>query len=93
MPRQYDACPECKESLQGKRIPQAYIDEGFYSPDAKYYRREIGVEIWGVYDGVLFWQCPDCGFAWARYFGAAVNLNRMSEQYAREHNEARRDPL
>jgi hypothetical protein len=25
-----------------------------------YYTEVIGVEIRGVYDGVLFWQCPKC---------------------------------
>lgn len=29
--------------------------------------RTIGVEIRGVYDGVLFWQCPDCGTRWHRW--------------------------
>lgn len=29
--------------------------------------RTIGVEIWGVYDGVLFWRCPDCGGSWHRW--------------------------
>lgn len=29
--------------------------------------RKIGVEIRGVYDGVLFWQCPDCGGRWHRF--------------------------
>lgn len=29
--------------------------------------RAIGVEIRGVYDGVLFWGCPDCGGSWHRW--------------------------
>lgn len=28
---------------------------------------KIGVEIWGIYDGVLFWQCGVCTKAWHRY--------------------------
>jgi hypothetical protein len=27
----------------------------------------IGVKIPEIYDGVLFWQCPDCGKAWHRW--------------------------
>lgn len=29
--------------------------------------RIIGVEIKGLYDGVLFWQCPDCRGRWHRW--------------------------
>ena len=28
---------------------------------------KIGVEIWGVYDGVLFWRCGVCDRAWHRF--------------------------
>jgi len=27
----------------------------------------IGIEVQGVFDGVLFWQCPDCGAQWHRF--------------------------
>jgi rubredoxin len=27
----------------------------------------LGVEISGVYDGVLFWRCTACGHAWNRW--------------------------
>lgn len=27
----------------------------------------IGVEISSVYDGVLYWMCPACGWAWQRW--------------------------
>jgi hypothetical protein len=26
--------------------------------------RTIGVQVRGLYDGVLYWQCPDCGGRW-----------------------------
>lgn len=29
--------------------------------------RVIGVEIRGVYDGVLIWHCPDCAHQWHRW--------------------------
>ena len=27
----------------------------------------IGVEVRGVYDGMLYYQCPDCGGRWRRF--------------------------
>lgn len=32
-----------------------------------HFSRKIGVEVPGVYDGVLYWQCPDCGWRWHRW--------------------------
>jgi len=29
--------------------------------------RKIGVEVQGVYDGVLFWRCADCNKAFHRF--------------------------
>lgn len=46
-------CPQCGADF-------AYGETGQYS-------RKIGVEIQGVYDGVLFWQCPDCQGRWHRF--------------------------
>jgi hypothetical protein len=62
-----NVCPHCNSSLIGDPIPQEYIDRGYYRPGATHFRREIGVEIPGVYDGVLFWQCPDCAGRWHRW--------------------------
>jgi hypothetical protein len=61
-----NTCPHCAASLIGDPIPQEYIDKGYYG-EATHWRREIGHEISGVYDGVLFWSCPDCGKAWERW--------------------------
>jgi Zn ribbon nucleic-acid-binding protein len=27
----------------------------------------IGVEVWGKYDGVLYWECLGCGHRWHRW--------------------------
>lgn len=43
--------------------------------------RAIGVEIRGVYDGVLFWRCPDCGGSWHRW--SPVNSLRLYERAVR----------
>lgn len=31
------------------------------------YSRTIGIECRGIYDGVLFWACPDCRHGWHRW--------------------------
>ena len=38
-----------------------------YERDGKKYSRIIGYEIRGVYDGVAFWMCPECGARWHRF--------------------------
>jgi hypothetical protein len=31
-----------------------------------FYSRILGVEIRGRYDGVSYWECPECGSQWNR---------------------------
>lgn len=62
-----NACPHCGYDLRGDPIPQEYRDSGFYHPDSTHYSRKIGVEVRGVYDGILYWRCPQCGGAWHRF--------------------------
>lgn len=57
-------CPHCGADLKGDPIPEEY--RHFYG-NATHFRREIGVEVRGVYDGVLYWRCPDCGGSWHRW--------------------------
>lgn len=59
-----EVCPHCTVSLQGKPIPESQRE--FYG-DATHYSRTVGVEIRGVYDGILLWQCPDCHGRWPRW--------------------------
>jgi RNase P subunit RPR2 len=40
-----------------------------------------GVEIQGVYDGILFWRCLDCGHAWQRWEGIRDDLARAAAGY------------
>lgn len=61
-----DICPHCNANLQGSPIPQASIDAGYYGDDT-HFSNVIGIEIRGVYDGVLFWGCPRCGGRWHRW--------------------------
>lgn len=48
------SCPLCSADLA-------------YEVDGKEYSRGIGVEISGVYDGVLFYLCPVCDGTWHRW--------------------------
>ena len=58
-----DICPLCKADLQGDEIPEEV--QHMYS--GTHFSRKIGYEIRGVYDGVLFWVCPDCDQAFHRW--------------------------
>lgn len=59
-------CPDCGSNWQGAPIPQEAIDKGWYG-DNTHFSRLIGVEVRGAYDGVLYWQCPDCGSKFVRF--------------------------
>jgi hypothetical protein len=56
-------CPHCKTSLLGGPIPEDIKEH--YS--GNYWKREIGVEISEIYDGVYYWECPDCKGTWGGY--------------------------
>lgn len=51
-------CPVCQADWQGNPIPEEYREK--YYGGRTHYHRLIGVEIWGKYDGVHHWECPDC---------------------------------
>jgi Zn-finger nucleic acid-binding protein len=65
-----EVCPKCDADLRGAEIRTEHLTAGYYGPwngEPKFYSRTIGVEFPGVYDGILFWQCPDCGGRWHRW--------------------------
>lgn len=77
-------CPDCSADLRDKEIPAEYLRKGYYGPWAegdppRYWYRTIGVELPGVYDGILFWQCPDCGYRWHRW--ADKRMRSWAEPY------------
>lgn len=88
-----EICPHCMVNLEGDPIPpeKVYTPEEYalpwnerppgkcYPPGSTSFKRTIGVEIRGVYDGILFWQCPDCGGRWHRW---------MPDVWERLHNAA-----
>lgn len=49
----------------------------------------VGYEVPGVYDGVLYWVCPECGHAFPRWVGEeSQRMVQLSKRYADAHNEA-----
>ena len=51
----------------------------------------LGYEVLGVYDGVLYWVCPECGHAWPRFTEGLGGLAELSAKYAEQHNQGRED--
>ena len=35
---------------------------------------QYAIEVRGVYDGTLVWQCRDCSHMWPRFPGGTLNL-------------------
>lgn len=77
-----ESCPHCGASMQGEPVPDEYrqhkpdhdeqvarLGRCYCLPygETTHFSRAIGHEIRGVYDGVLFWSCPDCHMAWPRW--------------------------
>jgi hypothetical protein len=54
----------CLVSLEGEPIPEKHKE--FYG-NTTHFSRRIGIEVQGIYDGVLYYKCPDCGWAWQRF--------------------------
>lgn len=49
-----DTCPHCDTDLS-------------YQYRGRTYSRAVMVEVRGVYDGGLYWMCPDCRAPWHRW--------------------------
>jgi hypothetical protein len=52
-------CPHCLADLT-----MSWVDNDGATRNGFRY---IGMEISGVYDGILFWECPDCKGRWHRF--------------------------
>lgn len=73
-----DNCPHCGVSLIGAPI-ETESQEWFGG--ATHFRREIGIEVRGAYDGVLYWQCRDCGKEWHRFAKGMHYLSKTAEKH------------
>lgn len=65
-----EECPLCGANLRGEPIPEESLRKGYYGEwdgTPQYFSRMIGVEVPWVYDGILYWSCPDCNGRWHRW--------------------------
>lgn len=81
-------CPECEADFQGAPIPEK--SQHMYGGKTHFSRR-IGIEITGVYDGVLIWMCPDCGHMWPRFERDPSGRSRLHEAALRRIAKALRE--
>ena len=61
-------CPACAADWQASEIPP---EQRQHYGNRTHYSRVVGVEVQG-YDGVSFWECPDCCVQWERWTGKRV---------------------
>lgn len=96
-----DNCPNCAASLIGDPVPEEHRTHKADCEEQKvrfegrcyclpwgeitHFRREIGIEIPGVYDGTLYWLCRDCGWAWQRW--SETGLSRIARRHIDKNNE------
>ena len=69
-------CSHCNANLQGDPIPE---EDRKWFGGVTHFGRQIGVEVSEVYDGILYYQCPDCGHKWHRF--AAGSLHEKAKRY------------
>lgn len=62
---QMKICPKCGSNWEVINTSSGTI-----------YSRLVGIEIRGGYDGVSYWECPDCKIRWDRWTGAEVEVKR-----------------
>jgi hypothetical protein len=60
-----DTCPFCSADLRGDQVVPPEHREAFGGISR--YGRQVGVERSRDYDGVLYWQCPECAGRWHRF--------------------------
>jgi len=54
--------------------------------------REIGIEIQGGYDGISYYQCPDCSALFDRFTGKHINPRPKNGALSTYHHAATRNP-
>lgn len=43
-----------------------------------------GHQVDGMYDGICYWSCTDCGHIWPRDFGPRIGLQRRADEHVAE---------
>jgi predicted RNA-binding Zn-ribbon protein involved in translation (DUF1610 family) len=76
----YGPCESCGASWRGSPIPE---DQQDLFGNATHFSRQIGIELRGVYDGVVIWKCPDCGVMTHRFSGERVTDEDIKNRLVR----------
>lgn len=81
-----ETCPKCGSDLRGTPIP---VRSRHLFGEKTHFSRTIGVEMPGVYDGALFWVCPDCDRAFQRWTDGlmAKKAQRYIDKWNRERGQ------
>lgn len=75
----------------------AFLERCFCLPygdkpeEKRFFTRTILVQIPGVYDGGLFYQCPDCGGCWHRW-PKGSELRAKAERFLRKTDTVEGEP-
>ncbi len=64
------SCPNCGADWQGEPIPEE--DRHLYAEGTTHFSKLIGVEVRGKFDGVCYWECPECHVRWDRFTGEKI---------------------
>lgn len=67
-----EKCPNCQTDL--------YVTDDSQPGNAVVTHAVLGIQVQGVYDGVLFWRCQHCGHPMHR-FDKTSRLHWEAEQY------------
>lgn len=74
-------CPNCNADLRGDPIPEESRE---HYGGKTHFRRVIGVEYQGGFDGISEWRCPDCGYREGRWTGRALSDDEFEPRYGGE---------
>ena len=87
-----DQCPHCQASLVGEPIPEDILHlfnpldwDPTAPPPTTHFRKEVGINHPGTYDGALYYACWKCGGAWNRW-SPDDRLWSTAEQWVKDNN-------
>lgn len=69
-------CPVCHADWRGKKIQEKHRE---YYGNHTHFSRLLAHEISDVYDGVLYWQCPDCKNNFPRFKRSVSEIKKLDD--------------
>lgn len=61
------------------QCPLCQADLDYYDSEGRLLSRAMGMVEQGIYDGILYWQCPFCGGRWHRFEPGTYQYSRAEE--------------